>query len=150
MPAPRDSRLIPDAYECRGMPEARMHGVGETPPVGVNGDRTAELASGSRVGVSYRIPDRRSSAADQKANRDTGRRVKVYNSAGLASANRTRQSRRRSSLHRLAYGMGALAPVVNASLVTVMIFQTSLPIRPRDLGWVTRPRLGYRDSASDS
>jgi hypothetical protein len=90
VPAPRDSRLIPDAYECRGMPEARMHGVGETPPVGVNGDRTAELASGSRVGVSYRVPDRRSSAADQEANRDT------------------------------------------------------------DLGWVTRPRLRYRDSASDS
>lgn len=73
--------------------------------MGVNGDRTAELASGSRIGDFYRIPDRRSSAADQEANRDTDRRVEVYNSAGLTSTNRTRQSRWRSSLHRLAYGM---------------------------------------------
>ena len=139
----------------------RVHGAGGPPPAEEEGDQAPELASGNRVGGFYRTSDHRSSPADREAKRDTDRQVEVYESGGLTFTSwsrilllallpfllanmagwmcsvRTRRSRWRFRLHRLAFGLGALALTVNASLVAVLIScaaaaasKTGAPITP--------------------
>lgn len=159
---------MPDASECGGMTELRVHGVGGVPPAADAADQPAELSSGTRAAGFRRIPDHRASAADQAANRDADRQVEVYaaeglsfsswsrilclallpfllaNMAGWMCSARTRQSRWRFRLHRLAYGLGALALTVNATLVTVMIFADVLGYQTARIGpydrWWSAPQ----------
>lgn len=100
---------------------------------------------GNRTGGFYRISDHRATPEDKEAHRDGDRQVEVYGSGGLTFSSkarvlwlallpfllsnmagwmcsaRTRQSPWRFRLHRLSYGLGALALTVNAFLVAVMI-----------------------------
>ena len=145
MPSPRDSLLLPDADECGGVTELRVYGVGGTPRAVIESDLPPELAVGNRTGGFYRISDHHASSADKDGHRDGDRQVEVYGSGGLNFSSksrilwlvllpfllsnmagwmcsaRTRQSLGRFRLHRLAYGLGALALTVNAFLVAVMI-----------------------------
>ena len=144
-PSRRDSLLLPDEAEFSGVTELRVYGASGTPPAAVDGDLAAQQASGNRVAGIYRIADHHASSEDKQANRDIDRHVEVYmsggqtfnsksramwlallpfllsNMAGWMCTVRTRRSRWRFRLHRLAFGLGALALTVNTSLVTVMI-----------------------------
>jgi hypothetical protein len=151
--------------------ELRVHGFGGTPPAAVNGEQAPELASGNQTAGFYRISDHRASAADQEANRDVDRQVEVYvpggltftsrsrvlwlvllpfllsNMAGWMCSSRTRQSRWRFRLHRLAYGLCALALTVNAFLVAAVIFADVMAYQVTRAGlagrrWWTAP-LGW-------
>jgi hypothetical protein len=156
---------LPTAAECGGVTELRVHGVGVTPRAAINGDPAPEQASGDRLAGFYRIAPHRASAEDQDTNQDVDRHVEVYASSGLNFSSksrvlwlallpfllsnmagwmcsvRTRQSRWWFRLHRLAYGLGALALTVNAFLVTVMItvdilaYQTSRAGLARHRWW---------------
>lgn len=145
LPSRRDSLQVPDADECGGVTELRVYGIGGTPRAVIDSDLPPELASGTRIGGFYRLSDHRASSEDQAAGLDTDRQVEVYGSGGLTFSSksrvlwlallpfllsnmagwmcsaRTRASRWRLRLHRLAYGLGALALTVNAFLIAVMI-----------------------------
>ena len=172
MPSPRESLLLPDATEGGGVTELRVHGIGVTPPAAVNGDPAPELASGSRIRGPHRTSDHHASSEDRDANQDVDRHVEVYAAGGLSSGKsrifwlallpfllgnmagwmcsvRTRQSRWRFRLHRLAYGLGALALTVNAFLVAVMItadiigYQVPRAGLARDKWWLAPLRWHY-------
>jgi hypothetical protein len=70
----------------------------------------------------------------------------LANMAGWMCSVRTRQSPWRFRLHRLAFGLGALALTVNASLVTVLIFADILAYQASRIGrgdrWWSAP-LGW-------
>ena len=150
MPVPRHSMALASVQlaqvgECEGVTELRMHGVGGSPPGAILGDLAPEQASGDRIAGFYRSGDHRASPADYTAGRDADRHVECYSWGGLTSRSkvrvlwlallpflfgnlagwmcsaRTRESAWRFRLHRLAYGLGALALTVNAALVAVMI-----------------------------
>ncbi len=144
-PSRRDSLLLPDEAESSGVTELRVYGASGAPPAALDGGQAAQQASGTRAAGFYRISDHQASSEDKEANRDVDRQVEVYvsggvtfnsksralwlallpfllsNIAGWMCTVRTLQSLWRFRLHRLAYGLGALALTVNASLVTVMI-----------------------------
>jgi hypothetical protein len=150
MPIPRHSAALafaqlPLPAQCDGVTELRVHGVGGTPPDALLGDLAPEQASGDGIAGFYRSSDHRASAGDRTAGRDADRHVECYSWGGLTSLSkirvlwlillpfllgnlagwmcsvRTRESPWRFRLHRLSFGLAALALTVNASLITVLI-----------------------------
>lgn len=138
MPLPRHSdRLagvqIAAPADLTGLTELRVHGVGGTPPDATLGDLTPEQVAGDNIAGFYRTSDH------------VGRHVEAYSWGGLTSGSKTRvlwlfllpfmfsnlagwmcsaatrDSRPRFALHRFAYGLGALALTVNATLIAALI-----------------------------
>lgn len=138
MPLPQHSDQIasvqvPAPADLTGLTELRIHGVGGTPPTGTLGDVNPEQVGGDSIAGFYRTSDR------------GGRHVEAYSWGGLTSQSSTRvlwlfllpfmfgnlagwmcsaatrDSRTRFALHRFAYGLGALALTVNATLIAALI-----------------------------
>lgn len=138
MPLPQHSDQlagvqIPAPADLTGLTEVRVHGVGGTPPEGTLGDLNPEQVAGDGIAGFYRTTDR------------AGRHVEAYSWGGLTSKSSTRvlwlfllpfmfsnlagwmcsaathDSRSRFALHRFAYGLGALALTVNATLIAALI-----------------------------
>ena len=146
MPVPRHSVAVPSvqlpvAAACCGVTELRVHGVGGTPPDAILGDLAPEQVSGDTTAGFYRSSDHRADLGEL----DADRHVEVYSWGGLTSRSkvrvlwlallpflfgnlagwmcsaRTRNSARRFRLHRLAYGLGALALTLNAVLIAAIV-----------------------------
>src|SRR5215469_8541554 len=124
---------IPAPPDLTGLTEIRVHGVGGTPPDATLGDLTPQQVGGDSIAGFYRTSDR------------AGRHVEAYSWGGLTSGSKsrvlwlfllpfmfanlagwmcsaaTRDSQARFALHRLAYGLGALALTVNATLIAALI-----------------------------
>jgi hypothetical protein len=138
MPLPQHSDQLASVQiaapaDLTGLTELRVHGVGGTPPEGTLGDLTPEQIAGDSTAGFYRTSDR------------AGRHVEAYSWGGLTSRSSTRvlwlfllpfmfgnlagwmcsaatrDSRPRFALHRFAYGLGALALTVNATLIAALI-----------------------------
>jgi hypothetical protein len=150
MPVPRHSVDVPSVQlpvetGLCGVTELRVHGVGGTPPDAILGDLAPEQVAGDAIAGFYRTSDHRADSEDAITKRDVDRHVEVYSWGGLTSRSkvrllwlallpflfgnlagwmcsvRTRESAWRFRLHRLAYGLGALALTVNAALIAMMI-----------------------------
>jgi hypothetical protein len=150
MPVPRHSVDVPSVQlpakaRTRGVTELRVHGVGGTPPDAILGDLAPEQVGGDAIAGFYRTSDHRADPEDSATRPDVDRHVEVYSWGGLTSRSKTRllwlvllpflfanlagwmcsaktrESAWRFCLHRLAYGLGALALTVNAALIAVMI-----------------------------
>jgi hypothetical protein len=138
MPLPRHSDQlgnvqIPAPADLSGLTEIRVHGVGGTPPDTTLGDLTPEQVAGDDVAGFYRTSDRAGRHVEAYSwggltSRSSSRLLWLFllpfmfsNLAGWMCSAATRDSRPRFALHRFAYGLGALALTVNATLIAALI-----------------------------